>query len=130
MTPIKRKFLLTSGILIISAALLSIVLLYLYQLRISPLMDDFINTEGAIREAERRIMFFNDTMDPELKKYDDDVAKLRSLFFLPGRELEFIVLVEKAAKRNNLSHRVLTTPSADNLQASVFVEGDYQHILK
>ncbi len=130
MTSIKQKFLLTLGSVVLSISGLALIFLYLYQNKVLPLMESFGATETAIREAERRITFYNETIDPELKKYGEEVKNLQSLFFAPGRELEFIIFIEKVAKRNTLKHSLTTTPIAGNLQASVALEGEYQNILQ
>lgn len=104
MTSIKKKFFITLGsVALIETVAVGIFFVLLYWF-IWPLANDFLAVQREIAGVERQVRDFETLVEPGLQRNVDDIEALRSSFFVYSseRSLEFIELLERGAKRNNL----------------------------
>lgn len=98
---------------------------------ILPLSKRFLAIQHDIIVAERRVQDFQALVAPGLQKNVDEIEALRGSFFVysSDKSLEFIELLEGAAKRNSLTYNIGEFQSGAP-PSGMQVKGNFFNVIK
>ncbi len=122
----KHFFITLGGVVIVLAIFFSTFLYFLFGI-IVPLSAEFRVVQENIKIAEDRIKDFNGRVAPALARGEHNMTKIEKSFFAysPDTAKEFIVFLETAAERNNLTYEIGSLPQATSPAISMALSGGF-----
>jgi|GEM_PF-2807754 len=127
MSQFRKHFFITLGIAVFAVSIFFGTFFYLFFGIIAPLSIEFRQVQENIETIEESTKDFRGRISPALTREESDIIKIEKSFFVysPDTAKEFIIFLETAARRNNLTGEINTLPQANNATASVTVSGNF-----
>lgn len=131
MNSFRKNFFITLAAVIVVLSMLSGAFVYLFVGAISPLSAEFHSVQENIKIVEERVADFKGRVAPSLEREEVDMIKIEKSFFVysPDTAKEFIVFLETAARRNNLTGEIGSLPQATSPTTSMNLTGNFDDVI-